>query len=183
MTAAQRIMLFNLFSQLAKKHGWGTAQREVERERITRATLGCEPGDETPSWSSLTNRQVDKLKARMQLEIQDDLDSALLDDAEQLRDAGDRKRLLYSIGQLILQLGGIAYAEKICRDLYDTADIENLPTPKLANLRNTLANRARRRTTSAAGHRSGHRPPPVDTRPIDPQIFKDATKRRHSALR
>lgn len=147
---AQRIMLFSLFSKLAIARGWiGQVQREIEREKLTRECLGLgsdADAEETPSWSALENAEIDLLKRRMiALREGDSLDAQLAD--VMARDDGERRRLIYRIEQDAKRAGfGDAYMNTIVRDMEDAgADWRALPLPALENLRDTVANRARRK--------------------------------------
>jgi len=157
MSDAQRIMLFSLFAKLAKARAWGPAQRELERERITRAALL--PADHrsritdhpTPSWSLCDNTDVDRLKRRLLAELEPDSLAAQIADAAAGED-GERRRLIHRIERDALR-GSLrdAYLMSLCRDLYDRTDWRALPLPELANLRDTVAARSRRKAKANRG--------------------------------
>lgn len=128
MTAAQRIMLFKLFSQAMTASGiTGSTARDLERERITKEVLGA-----VRSWSTFNNYDVDLMKAALEAMINPgNLDA-------QVRQINmPRARLIYSIRKF-----DAAYWQKIARDKFDgKTDLDKLTDAQLVQLRNTLHNR------------------------------------------
>ena len=146
MTAAQRTMLFIMFNDLAKKRGWGSAQRDVEREAIT-----LEAFRKPRSWSSFDNGDVDIMKAHLTVLVDPDSLDARVEEVD-CADKGERRRLIYKIEGVMRQSNfAEAYVREICRSFYDTAEWRELPLDRLTNIRDTLNSRsyAKRRAHAA----------------------------------
>lgn len=145
MTAEQRTMLFSLFARLAKAMGWGPSMRDLKRAELTADVFG-----EAVSWSAFNDRHVDRMKRRLIACLNPHDLAAQRADSDEGADAAARRRILYGIEQQMRRAGfDEAYVRKIAVDFYDFAEWRELPIPQLENLRNTLANRARRKTPSS----------------------------------
>lgn len=150
MNDAQRIMLFRLFGNLANARTWGVAERDLQREKITAELFGA-----PRSWSTFNNSDVDRMKARLTALANPDSIDAQIADGRAAHE-GERKRLLHRIEE-DMRRGGFndSYVMTLCRDLYDTHRWRELDLPRLENLRDTLANRARRKRASLAKSAAG----------------------------
>ena len=131
-------MLFRLFRAIP----FATeSERQAARQRITTDLFG-----RIISWGALSNPQIDLLKKRL-IAIANSADlTAQMEDATAAED-GERRRLLHRIA-CDQAAGGLHndYVKGLCRDLYDRSDWRELPIAQLRNLRDTVANRARRKT-------------------------------------
>lgn len=140
MNEPQLTMLFALFSPLSKARGWNNAERTAARNRITTDLFG-----RPRSWATLTNPEVDRLKARLRAIAQTEDLTAQMEDATAGGD-GERRRLIHRIESDKAAAGfDWAYVKGLARDLYDRSDWRELPLPQLKNLRDLVANRARRK--------------------------------------
>ncbi|MCC7518378.1 MAG: hypothetical protein IT578_04240 [Verrucomicrobiae bacterium] len=145
MTRLQRNAYWKLWQAVCRAQGW-SPQDDERRHAIHREALGQEK-----SSNDFTNADLDQIFPLMRrLSGSDLVDSQVqLDDYERGGDPGERRRLLWRINKLALDL---AYVRSICAALYKTTNWERLPIPQLTNLRNTLANRARQHRAAEPVH-------------------------------
>lgn len=164
-TDAQRLMLFRLFGGAVKAQGWaGGIEREMARERVTRDALQLGERSDVPSWTALTNSQVDRIKARLEaLAAPDDIDAQIGDLAPGAD--GDRRRLVWTIERDARRAGfHDGYMTAIVRDMEDVSagamPWRELPLPALENLRDTIAGRSRRKIAARKKEASAGAPAP-----------------------
>lgn len=145
MTRDQRNMLFTLFARLAKGcAATSVAERDRLRLEITEDLFG-----DYVSWSHFENTHVDRMKRRLMAMLNPNDVDAQMADSDEGGEAATRERLLHRIDADMRKAGfGDWYVRKIAVDLYDAADWRALPLDRLENLRNTIANRARRKAPS-----------------------------------
>lgn len=140
MTTAQRVMLFRLFSELMQRRCIGSAQREIERENLTVEWFGF-----TRSWSTFGNAEVDRVKSELLALLNPDDLQAQMDQVGSA-EIGERKRVIWKLKKLMVEHDfSDAYFISLARDLYDARSWADLTLDQLKNLRNTIANRGKRR--------------------------------------
>lgn len=157
MTAAQRTMLFTLFARLAKACALKTSsERDRLRNEITTELFG-----EYVSWSHFGDAHVDRMKRRLLAMLNPNDLAIQMADSEDGADAAARKRLLHRIETDARRAGfSDEYMAKVATDFYDRSDWRALPIADLENLRNTIANRARRQPAAKATEPANVTTPP-----------------------
>jgi hypothetical protein len=154
-------MLFSLFARLAKERGWDGARREVEREKLTVEAFGSAlswstfDNREVDRMKAVLNAELGNLEGMIAVAKFNKHDAAQAAHRPQVipgrrhparawasryesetneDDPGERRRLLYVIGQLFEP----SLIRAIAVDLYDAADWQSLSLPKLTALRDLL---------------------------------------------
>ena len=137
MSRDQARHYWTLWAAACRAQGWDklpSAERDEKRYEVM-AELGFASVKDVDSTTGF-----DRLKARL-LELTDRV-------SIECEDAGQRRRVLYVIGQLLADAGEAGYgpaADRVCRDRFKIAhgvrDITDLATPELTNLARTLKNR------------------------------------------
>lgn len=145
MTKPQHNAHWNLWRAVCRAQGWDP------KDQARRHALYAEALGQPKSFNALENADLDKLFPLMKRLAGIDMvaSQVALDEYEGGEDPGERRRLIWRIERLGLDL---AYVRSICASFYKTTDWEHLPIPQLTNLRNTLANRARARRATEPVH-------------------------------
>ncbi len=142
MNAPQRTMLFSLFARLCR----AMARKTRETQDLLRADITEDLFGSAISWSDFDNRHIDRMKRRLVAMLNPHDLGAQLADSDEGGEQAERDRLLNRIDADMAKAGfGDWYVKKIAVDFYDRADWRELPLEQLKNLRNTIANRARKR--------------------------------------
>lgn len=160
----QRIMLFGLWNRVAKASGWSAKEADLQRAEFTMQALEINGRTALiPSWSDLTNRQVDKLKSSLNAAIGALPLVASPAGAESPEDAAERTRLVFGINtDMTAAYGDAIHAMQaiatICAKVFGQTHFSalgrwvRLELEDLRNLRRTAAHRRRSKFAKTGGY-------------------------------
>lgn len=157
-------MLFGLWKRVAKAAGWSTKEADLQRSEFTMLSLDIDGRTALiPSWSDLSNRQVDKLKASLNAALGDLPLVASPAGAESPEDAAERARLVVGIHtDMVAAYGDAVHAMQaittICANVAGETHFsalgrwERLDLEELRKLRRTAAHRRRSKFAKTDGY-------------------------------
>jgi hypothetical protein len=142
MSPKQTHFYFTLWNRVCVENGWyhlGTTEKNARRHALHIQARCTKPDGSSKSSRHFTNQDFDRFKA-LCLHLLGDKKSGGTDKEE---DDGLRRRLVWRIKDDARKAGlEAAYIIEVARDLNVLGNWEDLSTPDLENLRNTIHNRA-----------------------------------------